>query len=201
VTTRPSAARPATPDAPSTDEPPRATGALRRLRRAATTVVTAVLGVALAGVPVLVAPPQDPPGTADVVVVLGPPQAWRVDWARELVADGRASAILLFADDPATVPLCSQTAPVPVVCHRPDPYTTRGEARTLRAEMSARGWRTATVITAAPNVLRARWVVGRCVEEGVQVVGRREDIGLDRWVMRYAWQAGGFVKAALQRGC
>ncbi|WP_309133825.1 hypothetical protein [Cellulomonas sp.] len=175
--------------------------ARRRVRRAAVALVAAVLALPAVTAPLLVAPPQDPPGTADVAVVLGPPQPWRVEWALELAADGRAGALLVFVDDPAEVPVCVGDTEVPVVCRRPDPFTTRGEARGLRAEMQARGWRTATVITAAPNVVRARWLVGRCVEEGVQVVGRREDIGLDRWVMRYAWQVGGYAKAALDPGC
>jgi len=173
----------------------------RRVVRAAAGVVVALLAVALAGVPLLVAPPQAPPGTADVVVVLGPPQPWRVAWARELVESGRAGAILVSVDADDHVPLCEDPGDLVVRCARPDPFTTRGEARWIRDELRAHGWTTATVVTAAPNLLRARLLVERCVDDGVQVVARREPIGLDRWAMRYAWQAAGWTKALTTRGC
>lgn len=173
----------------------------RRWRRLGVATVTTTLVVALAGVPTLVAPPQGPPGVADAVVVLGPPQPWRVAWARELVEQGRAGAVLVSVDDDDRVPLCEDPGSLDVTCARPDPFTTRGEARWVRDEMAAHGWDTVTVVTATPNLLRARLLIRRCVPEGVQVVARRERLGLDRWAARYAWQLGGWAKALWSRGC
>ena len=114
---------------------------------------------------------------------------------------GRAGAVLVSVDDDDRVPLCEDPGSLDVTCARPDPFTTRGEARWVRDEMAAHGWDTVTVVTATPNLLRARLLIGRCVPEGVQVVARRERLGLDRWAARYAWQLGGWAKALWSRGC
>lgn len=173
----------------------------RRVRRTlAGLLVTALLALA-AIVVALVAPPQRAPGTADVVVVLGPPQPWRVEWATELVESGRAGAVLVSVDDDDHVPLCEDPGDLVVRCATPVPFSTRGEARMIRDALAENGWSTATVITATPNLFRAQLLVDRCVEDGVQVVARREQIPLRRWVMRFAWQAGGWAKALTRHGC
>lgn len=164
-------------------------------------VVAVPLVVAIAGVPLLVVPPQQPPRAADVVFVIGPPRAWRITWAQQLVASGQAKAIMVSTPDPATEPVCRSVSAVPVLCRRPDPFTTRGEARWLRAEMAARGWQTALVITSTPHVTRTRYVMQRCVPDGVQVVGRRTGMDAPSWVYQYAYQPAAWVKALLQRGC
>lgn len=168
---------------------------VRRALLACAGLVAAVLPVVL-----LTAPPQSPPGRADVVVVLGPPQAWRLDWAVRLVGSGRADALLVFTapgDEPA---LCTAPGTLDVTCAVPEPFSTRGEARHVRDAMAARGWTRATVVTATPNLLRAQLLLDRCVD-GAQVVARREDLAPDRWFARYLWQVGGWAKAVARTGC
>lgn len=157
--------------------------------------------VALLGVPLLVVPAQEPPRGADVVFVIGPPDAWRTEWARELAAAGKAGTIMVSVPEPATTSACRTIGSTPVLCRRPDPFTTRGEARWLRDEMDAHGWRTALVITSTPHVSRTRFVMSRCVPQGVQVVGRRTGLTLPDWAYQYAYQPAAWVKALVQSGC
>ncbi len=81
------------------------------------------------------------------------------------------------------------------------PFTTRGEARLLQQEMAAHGWRTATVITTTPHVLRARVLMDRCVPSGVNVVGRAIRLRPLDWAHQYLYQTGAFVKVLLNPGC
>ena len=172
-----------------------------RRRRLWWLVAAVLLVVALGGLPLFVFPSQQPAGPADVVFVIGPPRGWRITWANQLVASGHAKALMISTPDPATEAACLTLTEVPVLCRRPDPFTTRGEARWLRAEMAARGWRTALVITGTPHLTRTRYVMDRCVPEGVQVVGRTTGMNPALWVYQYAYQSTAWVKALAQRGC
>jgi len=173
----------------------------RRLRRSILAGLALVLAVVAAGLPVYVFPPISAPEPADVVFVIGPPDQWRLDWAQELVADGTAGALMISTDDPDAEGLCTASAPYPVECARPDPFTTRGEARWLRSEMAAHGWSRAIVITMTPHVSRTRVIFGRCVPGGVQVIGRSTGLNPARWAYQYLYQTAGFVKVALNPGC
>ncbi|OZB48980.1 MAG: hypothetical protein B7X40_06075 [Cellulomonas sp. 14-74-6] len=161
----------------------------------------ATLLVVTAGLPVYVFPRQTAPVGADVVFVIGPPRAWRIAWARELVAAGKARAIMISQPETGSLQACAAQSTVPVLCRRPDPFTTRGEARWLRDEMAAHGWRTAVVITSTPHIARTRYVMQRCVPSGVQVVGRTTGMAPWTWVYQYAYQTAAWVKALAQCGC
>ena len=139
-----------------------------------------------------------PPARADVVVVLGPAEQWRVDWATQLVHDGVADHLTLSVADPAGSPICQESW---VTCFRPDPFTTRGEARYLAGQMAQRGWTRALGITATPHVERARYIIGRCVHDGVQVVGRAPDEPPWWWAYQYVYQTAGWLRAVTQTGC
>lgn len=150
-------------------------------------------------------PSQSAPVRADVVFVIGPPDAWRVEWARELAEQGLVSAVMISVPDAAAVDACAEGSlgGVPVLCERPDPFTTQGEARWLRAEMSEHGWSTATVITVTPHVLRTRLYFERCVPEGVNVVGRATGLTtVQQWFGQVLYQLGGLMKATfVTTGC
>ena len=60
---------------------------------------------------------------------------------------------------------------------------------------------TADVITSTPHVARARLLLGRCVDDGIQVLGVDTRIGPGEWVWQYLYQTGGFVKALVTPGC
>lgn len=181
--------------------PGRATRRRRWGRRVGLCVVAAVLVLALAGLPCYVFPAQSAPrADAEVVVVLGPAQWWRIEWAMS-IAKRSGAPILLSSPEPDTAKVCHADLGVQFICFRPDPFTTRGEARELRDQMAAHGWTTAVVVTTTPHITRTRYILGRCVSSGVQVVGRAPGMSPWRWVYQYVYQSGGWLRALAQSGC
>lgn len=168
-------------------------------------VAVACLAYVLVMTPVLVFPRTDNVTHVDVVLVLGPAVPWRMDQARELADQGVTQNVLV------SVPGSRDTWPeecrqpdqagFTVVCFRPDPFTTQGEARELRAQMQAHGWTTAAAITMTPHVARARMIIDRCVPGGVQMIGGGHRSPAE-WAYNYVYQGAGFVKAFLvTTGC
>lgn len=148
----------------------------------------------------LVLPPISAPSRSDVVFVIGPSDGWRVAWAEQLVDEGLAGEIMISVSDPEAVSVCAagQYDGVTVLCQRPDPFTTQGEARLLKAAMTAHGWATATVITVTPHVARTRVYFDRCIDTGVTVVGRSTGMNnLGDWAHQIEYQLGAFLKAFL----
>lgn len=158
--------------------------------------------VVAAGLPVYVFPMQQTPAHADVAFVLGSPDAWRIDLAKKLIDERRVSALLISVPSGQTPPsTCSTPMPFPVVCARPNPSSTLGEARMLRTQLASHGWRTAVVITATPHIARARLILHQCVAEGVSVVGRSDGIDLGEWGRQYLYQTVAMVKALVDPAC
>ena len=160
--------------------------------------VAALVAVLVCPLSLLVFPSQRPVVRADVVFVIGPPDGWRVDWAKQLVDDRLADAMMISVPDVKGWELCEAGSygGVPVLCERPDPFTTQGEARWLRDMMAQHGWGSATVITVTPHVSRTRLYFERCIPAGVNVVGR--STGLDSagdWLRQYRYQLGAMLKA------
>ncbi len=168
--------------------------------------VVAVLAVVVlaigAGVAVYMFPPQSTPAKADVVMVLGPPQDWRLAAAQKLVDEHRADAMLISLGGVWLPPsVCTTRQAVPVTCFRPTPATTAGEATELRAQMKMNGWTSAIVITATPHIARTRFIMNQCVASGVSVIGESTGITAAGWVRQFAYQTGAFVKAFLSPAC
>lgn len=184
-------------------------------RRWLLSAVAATLVVALAGVPFYVLPASDEPAPVDVVYVIGPPTDERVDVALGMVRDGQAGAVMVSLDEteadeyPAAASLCHgdedawEGLPTDlwVLCSKPDPFTTRGEARALETEMMLEGWDSAAVVTFRPHVLRARMIMERCDTGDVLMVDSGEPLDPWYWVYQYAYQSAAFVKAGVLRGC
>jgi uncharacterized SAM-binding protein YcdF (DUF218 family) len=119
-------------------------------------------------------PVQDSPRRADAVVVLAGDHL-RLGKALELMAR-RVAPTLVISDGLApgwreANRLCRGGARFRVVCFRPDPYSTRGEARAVARMAAARGWRSVLVVTSTYHVTRARLLFDRCVGASVSVTG------------------------------
>ena len=119
-------------------------------------------------------PAQDEPRPADAVVVLAGDHL-RLGKALELMTR-RVAATLVISDGLApgwrqANRLCRGGARFRVVCFRPEPYSTRGEARTVARMAAARGWRSVVVVTSTYHVTRARLLFDRCVDARVSVTG------------------------------
>ena len=119
-------------------------------------------------------PVQQNPRHADAVVVLAGDHL-RLGKALELMTR-RVAPTLVISDGLApgwreANWLCRGRARFRVVCFRPDPYSTRGEARAVARLAAARGWRSVLVVTSTYHVTRARLLFDRCTQARVSVTG------------------------------
>ena len=123
-------------------------------------------------------PREDSTRRADVVVVLAGSPSDRLPEGLALVR--RHVAPVLYVSDGAREAkrgFCSRARPFRVLCVRPLPYSTRGEAETVARIAAARGWRRIVVVTSEYHVRRARMLFDRCLGSGhVAVVGTRPSL-------------------------
>ena len=157
---------------------------------------------ALVGLRFFVFPATDPvPDHADVVLVLGPPVRERVAVAERLLAEHRVDTALVSVPGQQSqwdvTALCARSD---VICFRPDPSTTRGEARELRVQTEAHGWTSAVVTTMPAHIVRARSIVGRCFGGSLSMVPDAEG-PFGGWPYQYAYQTAATVKSWFLPGC
>ena len=164
-------------------------------------------GVALVGVPFLVAPAHDAPAQVDAVYVIGPPDDARMEAAWQMIDEGLADHLMISIDPQlpeATFALAQAACAHPgavVLCSQPDPFSTRGEAEWLRDEAAARGWDSVAVITEAAHISRARMIVKQCFDGQVLMIEPQESPSLRHWVYQYFYQSAATVKALFQGDC
>ena len=120
-------------------------------------------------------PADDEPRSADAIVVLAGGKKQRLEKALELVGDGVARTLVISdgrdPDWPEANRLCNGARPeLEVVCFRPDPYSTRGEARGVKRLAAEKGWKHLAVVTSTSHVFRARLLFERCLPGDVDVV-------------------------------
>jgi uncharacterized SAM-binding protein YcdF (DUF218 family) len=178
----------------------------RRVRRLTLVVGSLVVAVLLVvGVKVYVYPDQEVPDRADAIIVLGGFGTKPIHKGFALATEGVADTVVVSDPyDPNTTisrDACAETHDFEVLCFRPNPNTTQGEARQIRVLMEERGWDTVVVVTARYHVSRARVIVGRCVPTGVSMVAATTPTGLDDWAYNFFYQTAGFVKLVFTSGC
>lgn len=149
-------------------------------------------------------PAQDPIEASDAIVVVGPPNEWRVQWAERLVAEGYSDTIV--------IPLSGGRWPDPticddglddatVICYLPDPFTTAGEGLMVDLLIQRYGWSSVTAITRNTHVERTRFVYERCIgaDATVRVVGRTDEMTQERRIREVVYQSGAWLKALFTR--
>jgi DUF218 domain len=170
-------------------------------------VVVAVLaglwGIA-AGV--LVQAPTDPVQPADALVVFAGGRGERLSKAVALLQQGAAPVLVISNGRdprwPAANRLCASRQRFEVVCPRPDPDTTRGEARMVRDLAARRGWRSVVVVTSTYHARRARLLLGRCFDGELQVAAAAPRECWFRTWARANVELAGLVRAlATAPGC
>lgn len=143
--------------------------------------------------------------SADAVVVLGPPESFRLAEAERLIAAGVAHQLLISVPTSGfgqAEQICAHPPTgVRVTCFKPDPSTTRGEAEETRRLALAGHWRTVVVVTSKFHVSRARLIFDRCLEGRVEVVDGPQPISAGEWAYQYVYQTAGYLRAFLQGGC
>ena len=128
-------------------------------------------------------PRTDDPGRADAVVVLAGSPSDRLPKALGLMQRHVARVLVVsngLRDSFATRHLCLARVSFTVICRRPRPFSTRGEAELVGRLARARRWRRVVVVTSTYHVTRARMLFDRCVDGSVAVVASRP------WLPRFA---------------
>jgi uncharacterized SAM-binding protein YcdF (DUF218 family) len=147
-----------------------------RLRPALLLLLGLVLGWAIAAAVLFVWPPRHTLAHADAAVVLAGGRGPRLSRGLELVRQGVAPVLVVSDGWSPTWPeanrLCSgRTAPVPVVCPHPDPYSTHGEAEAFARLARARGWKSVVVVSSRYHLVRARMLFARCYDGEIGTAG------------------------------
>jgi uncharacterized SAM-binding protein YcdF (DUF218 family) len=177
----------------------------RRWRFVVASALVVVLGWACAAFLVIVDPSINRPTHADAIVVLGGANVdGRLAKGLRLAREGYAGALLISTPGPngyAIRQACAASIPhVTITCFSPSPKTTQGEAREIRAQAAARGWRTVLVVTSRYHVSRARLIIGRCFS-GRLVMVTADSPSVQEWIYNIFYQTGAYAKALVNPGC
>lgn len=108
-------------------------------------------------------PSSGMPGRVDAIVVIGG-LGDRVDYGTKLAREDKASYLVLSRGLGWLPPgMCTgQVGSAKVICFRPDPHTTQGEAEATARLAKRHGWRSIALVTTRDQAWRARLWFGRC---------------------------------------
>lgn len=149
-------------------------------------------------------PPLNPVGEADAVVVLAGAADERLSVGVGLVDSGAADELVLSSTglpgNTATDERCARYEPG-VTCFRPDPLTTRGEARAIAALARDRGWDSIIVVTSSYHAMRALTNVSQCSGAGITMAVSEPDLDAVGWLARYVEESTALAAALLRPAC
>ncbi len=143
-------------------------------------------------------PTTDAPTQVDAIVMYaGSPG--RLAKAVELARSGYAP--MLAVSNPYGQDRCPVAVPdVRVICFRPDPLTTQGEARMTAALAARYNWRSVLVVVGTPQGTRARLRLDRCYDGRALFATASPRWYAWPYMISYEWAAT--VKAlTIQRSC
>jgi hypothetical protein len=173
-------------------------------------LLTLGLVIGIGGYRLYVHPSVDvikPGERVDAVVALGGLIA-TANYAQTLVQQGAAPVLVVSNpyDDgiaPVVERMCSGVQPdeYRVICFKPDPSTTRGEARAIQALAQQNGWTRVAVVAPSFHISRARLIFERCYPGTLLMVELPQGFAWYNWTYQFTRQTAGFVKTAVWRGC
>jgi uncharacterized SAM-binding protein YcdF (DUF218 family) len=173
-------------------------------------VVVLAVDVAVSGFLVFANARADDLRQADAIIVLGGEHDGREDYGLSLAREGWAPTVVIsnpYDDwDPVMKRVCRPAADVEVICARPDPLTTRGEAVLMQRLALERNWSRIIVVSWRYHLPRARLVFDQCFSDRpgstvMVAVPRRYRYSLFRWEFVFAYQWAGLAKALAQGEC
>ncbi len=173
---------------------------LRAVIAAVIVVVTWVVVTAM----LFVWPRSSNPTRADAVVVPSGDHGERLAEALRLIERGVSRVLVLDgAPDFAEVfRLCQEPQSFEVVCLRPDPDNTRGEARAAGELAEERAWKSVVLVTTTHHLTRAGLLFGRCVDGTVHKVAVTPRYGWRMPLRQIPREWAGLAHAAvLTRSC
>lgn len=149
-------------------------------------------------------PPMPPlPARADAIVELGGPGIDARDRvALALAREGRARFLVqsTVAEEAGTHRCLPASPGTTVLCFRPSPGTTRGEAEWIGREARRRGWRSVILVTTPDQAWRARLRLRRCFDG--RIASATAPLPRSAWPRQIAYQWLATAKAlTVQRGC
>jgi uncharacterized SAM-binding protein YcdF (DUF218 family) len=127
----------------------------------------------------LLHPKTDHPTKADVVMVLSGDSKHRLPAALQLMKD-HVAPVLVISDGLNAVPraqnLCKTGGPPAyhVLCFRPNPYSTRGEAENFAALAAQRHWRSVAIVSSPTHITRLRILFKRCFHGTIYAVRSKQ---------------------------
>ncbi|WP_299165641.1 YdcF family protein [uncultured Arthrobacter sp.] len=150
-------------------------------------------------------PPLGEPEQADAVVVLGGASSERLPVGLELVSDGWAPVLVLsHTDTPGNVDAdqrCHRRQVESLICFRPDPMTTRGEARAIARLAADKGWDTILVVTSRYHAVRSYQYIDQCSSARIIMAGSDPELGELGWIPRFVEESAGLLAGAVRPVC
>ncbi|SDX17709.1 DUF218 domain-containing protein [Arthrobacter sp. cf158] len=153
-------------------------------------------------------PPQATPHRTDAIVVLGGMSKERLPVALELQEKLDIPVLVVsttgLAGNVEGDALCQENAgegDPDLVCFRPSPLNTRGEAEALRGLIADHGWKSVTVVTSEYHLMRAGTLIGQCTSAEVQMVGSKPDLSSGAWIDRFVIETGGLIDTWMRPEC
>ncbi|OBG26732.1 hypothetical protein A5764_04810 [Mycobacterium sp. 852002-51057_SCH5723018] len=147
----------------------------------------------------------------DAVVVLGGEHDGREGYGLALAQQGLASTVVLSNPYPASDRLMSQVClrhydAVNVICSKPDPSTTRGEAIMTRRLAAEHKWNKVLIVTWRYHLPRARLLFHQCLSSldvsiSAKAVPRHYVLPLWYWEYIYLYQFAGIAQALTMDHC
>jgi uncharacterized SAM-binding protein YcdF (DUF218 family) len=161
-----------------------------------------VAALAVASVPLFILYDDDEVAQVDAVMVLAGEKR-RLPVGLELVERGVAP-VLVISDglDPRWTQanrLCRFGDPEKIVCTRPDPYSTRGEAQLAARLARERGWDSIAVVSSRFHLFRARLLFERCFDGKLAFVGSPNPELRLPLAIAFEWIK--LARATVERGC
>jgi uncharacterized SAM-binding protein YcdF (DUF218 family) len=154
--------------------------------------------------------PVDPLQQADAIIVLGGEHDGREDYGLQLAREGWAKSVVIsnpyWSGDPIMKRVCATAEDVEVICRRPYPTTTRGEALMMSELADERAWTKIIVVSWRYHLPRARLIFHQCFSREpdatvMVAVPRRYRHSPLSWELVYAYQWGGLAKALALGEC
>ena len=172
----------------------------RRQRRVRTIVAILLLIAIVVELKLYVVPTSNKPRHADAVVVLGGHAYQTRIHEGNAIARRFGGAVLVVSTPAGQVCEAKPAGALAIICFRPDPSTTQGEAREAAKLATQYGWQSIIVVATGDQIWRARLRFQRCWSGTLRMVRAPSSLFLRLRTVPY--ETAATIKAeVLQRSC
>ena len=182
-----------------TELPGRIHSPTRNLKRIILFVLLAVIVFLVSTARLFVWPPSDTPSRVNAIVALGgDPGQQRMKYAVQLGEAGYSSIVVISLGGDPKVRCPQAPRGIEVICFRPNPVNTRGEAEFVAKLAAQRHWHRIIVIPDRTQTTRARLLFKRCTRISLEMVPVQES----QLFAGVAYEWGALIKAMIfNRSC